>query len=100
MWWIVSELSRHHPYLRISGVEVDEGNRLVLVHDEQEVMSTRWDLVGGCKFLINGDVQKISWIEIIAALSPNEIVKRIEVATGLGIPKATPATSGSPCRRR
>ena len=93
MWWIASELVRRHPHLRISGVEVDEGNRLLLVHDEQDGMSIQWDLVGGCKFLINGEVQKISWIEMMAALSPHETVKRIEVATGLGIPKATPATT-------
>ena len=93
MWWIASELVRRHPHLRISGVEVDEGNRLVLVHDEQDGMSIQWDLVGGCKFLINGDVEKISWIEMMAALSPHETVKRIEVAAGLGIPQATPVTS-------
>ena len=86
MWWIASELVRRHPHLRISGVEVDEGNRLVLVHDEQDGMSIQWDLVGGCKFLINGDVEKISWIEMMAALSPHETVKRIEVAAGLGNP--------------
>ncbi len=93
MWWIASELVRRHPHLRISGVEVDEGNRLVLVHDEQDGMSIQWDLVGGCKFLINGQVQKISWIEMMAALSPHETVKRIEVAAGLGIPQATPVTT-------
>lgn len=93
MWWLASELVRRHPHLRISGVEVDEGGRLLIVHDEQDGMSIQWDLVGGCKFLVNGVVNKISWIEMMAALSPHEIVKRIEVATGLGIPKATPETT-------
>jgi|GEM_PF-2504519 len=93
MWWIASELVRRHPHLRISGVEVDEADRLLIVHDEQDGMSVQWDLEGGCKFLVNGVVNKISWIQMLAALSPHSIVKRIEVATGLGIPKTTPATS-------
>jgi hypothetical protein len=93
MWWIASELVRRHPHLRISGVEVNESDRLLIVHDEQDGMSIQWDLAGGCKFLINGDVKKISWIEMMAALSPHETVKRIEVAVGLGIPQATPVTT-------
>ena len=93
MWWIASELVRRHPHLRISGVEVDEADRLLIVHDEEDGMSVQWDLVGGCKFLVNGLVQKISWIKMLAALSPHEIVKRIEVATGLGIPKSASPTS-------
>ena len=93
MWWIASELVRRHPHLRISGVEVDEADRLLIVHDEQDGMSVQWDLVGGCKFLVNGDVNKISWIQMLAAPSPHAVVKQIEVATGLVIPKARPATS-------
>ncbi|WP_166789189.1 hypothetical protein [Cryobacterium sp. TmT2-59] len=93
IWWIASELVRRHPHLRISGVEVDEAARLVIVHDEQDGMSIQWDLVGGCKFLVNGVVNKISWIEMLAALNPHEIVRRIEVATGLGIPKVVPVTT-------
>ena len=93
MWWIASELVRRHPHLRISGVEVDEADRLLIVHDEQDGMSVQWDLEGGCKFLVDGVVNKISWIQMLAALSPHAIVKRIEVATGLGIPKSRPATS-------
>ncbi|HSP52345.1 MAG TPA: hypothetical protein VLO00_05555 [Cryobacterium sp.] len=93
MWWIASELVRRHPHLRISGVEIDEGDRLLIVHDEQDGMSVQWDLEGGCKFLVDGAVQKISWIQMLAALSPHAIVKRIEVETGLGIPKAAPAVS-------
>ena len=93
MWWIASELVRRHPHLRISGMEVDEGDRLLIVHDEQDGLSIQWDLVGGCKYLVNGVVNSISWIEMMAALSPHETLKRIEVATGLGVPKATPATT-------
>ncbi|TFC93628.1 MULTISPECIES: hypothetical protein [Cryobacterium] len=93
MWWIAGELVRRHPHLRISGVEVDEAERLLIVHDEQDGMSVQWDLVGGCKFLVNGVVQHISWIEMLAALNPHEVVERIEVASGLGVPKVKPATS-------
>lgn len=93
MWWIASELVRRHPHLRISGVEVNDGARLLIVHDEQDSMSVQWDLVGGCKFLVDGVVGSISWITMMAADNPHEILKRIEVATGLGIPKATPATT-------
>ncbi|TFD02075.1 hypothetical protein E3T25_10395 [Cryobacterium sandaracinum] len=74
-------------------MEVDEADRLLIVHDEQDGMSVQWDLEGGCKFLVDGVVQKISWIQMLAALNPHTIVKRIEVASGLGIPKTTPATS-------
>jgi hypothetical protein len=93
MWWIASELVRRHPHLRISGVEVDEGTRLLIVHDERNAMSIQWDLVGGCKFVVNGIVKRISWIEIMAALGPHDIVRRIEVTTGLGIPKTAPVTT-------
>ncbi|TFD58952.1 hypothetical protein E3T39_11365 [Cryobacterium suzukii] len=93
IWWIASELVRRHPHLRISGHEVPGDGRLVIVHDEQDSMSIQWDLVGGCKFLVNGVVNSISWIEMMAAVSPHETVKRIEVATGLGVPKATPVTT-------
>ena len=93
MWWIASELVRRHPHLRIAAVEVNEGDRLLIVHDEQDGLSIQWDLVGGCKYLINGEVHAISWIEMMAALSPHETLKRIEVATGLGVPKAVPATT-------
>ena len=93
VWWIASELVRRHPHLRISGHEVPGDGRLVIVHDEQDGMSIQWDLVGGCKFLVNGVVNRISWIEMMAASSPHETVKRIEVAVGLGIPKATPVTT-------
>jgi hypothetical protein len=93
MWWIASELVRRHPHLRISGVEVDGADRLLIVHDEQDALSIQWDLVGGCKYLKNGVVQKISWIEMMAALSPHETVKRIEEGTGLGHPKSTPMTT-------
>lgn len=93
MWWIAGELVRRHPHLRISGVEVDEADRLLIVHDEQNGMSVQWDLVGGCKFLVNGVVQHISWIEMLAALTPLEVVTRIEVASGVGIPRVSPATS-------
>ncbi|WP_111721105.1 hypothetical protein [Homoserinimonas sp. OAct 916] len=93
MWWIASELVRRHPHLRISGVEPDDGGRLLIVHDEQDGMSIQWDLVGGCKYLVNGEVHQISWIQMMAATSPHETVKRIEVATGLGVPKVTPATT-------
>jgi hypothetical protein len=93
MWWIASELVRRHPHLRISGIEVPGDGRLVMVHDEQDSMSIQWDLVGGCKFLVNGEVTRISWIEMMAAVSPHETVKRIEVGAGLGIPKAAPITT-------
>ena len=93
IWWIASELVRRHPHLRISGHEVPGEGRLVIVHDEQDSMSIQWDLVGGCKYLVNGVVNSISWIEMMAAVSPHETVKRIEVAAGLGIPKATPVTT-------
>ena len=42
MWWIASELVRRHPHLHISGVEVDEGDRLLMVRDEQEGLSIQW----------------------------------------------------------
>ena len=93
VWWIASELVRRHPHLRISGHEVPGDGRLVIVHDEQDGMSIQWDLVGGCKYLVNGVVNRISWIEMMAASSPHETVKRIEVATGLGVLKATPVTT-------
>lgn len=93
IWWIASELVRRHPHLRISGHEVPGEGRLVLLHDEQDSMSIQWDLVGGCKYLVNGVVTSISWIEMMAAVSPHETVKRIEVASGLGIPKAVPVTT-------
>jgi len=93
MWWIASELVRRHPHLRICGLEVDAGDRLLIVHDEQDGMRIQWDLVGGCKFLVDGLVRTITWIEMMAALSPHETLKRIEVATGLGVPKSTPATT-------
>jgi len=75
-----------------------EGSAFAYAHKlsfdlNQASLSIQWDLVGGCKFLINGEVQKISWIEMMASLSPHEIVKRIEVAVGLGIPQATPVTT-------
>ncbi len=93
MWWIASELVRRHPHLRIAGVEVDEGDHLIIVHDEQNLLSIQWDLVGGCQYLVNGVVHVISWIEMMAALNPLETLKRIEVATGLGVPNDTPATT-------
>jgi hypothetical protein len=93
MWWIASELVRRHPHLRISGVEVDGADRLLIVHDEQDALSIQWDLVGGCKYLKNDVVQKISWIEMMAALNPHETVKRIEKGTGLGHPQTTPMTT-------
>ncbi|MFC5931260.1 hypothetical protein D6T64_08365 [Cryobacterium melibiosiphilum] len=93
IWWIASELVRRHPHLRISGHEVAGEGRLVLLHDEQDSMSIQWDLVGGCKYLVNGVVTSISWIEMMAAVSPHETVKRIEVGAGLGIPKAVPVTT-------
>lgn len=93
MWWIASELVRRHPHLRISGIEVADGARLLIVHDEQDSMSIQWELVGGCKFLVDGAVTRISWIEMMAAASPHETVKRIEVSSGLGVPKATPVTT-------
>lgn len=93
IWWLASELVRRHPHLRVSGHEVTGEGRLVIVHDEQDSMSIQWDLVGGCNYLVNGVVNRISWIEMMAAVSPHETVKRIEVATGLGIPKATPVTT-------
>jgi hypothetical protein len=93
IWWIASELVRRHPHLRISGVEVDEGASLIMVHDEQDGMHIQWDLVGGCKYLVNGAVTSISWIAMMAASNPHEIVKRIEVATGLGLPLATPVST-------
>ena len=93
IWWLASELVRRHPHLRISGREIEGEGRLVMVHDEQDSMNIQWDLVGGCKFLVNGVVTSISWIEMMAAVSPHETIKRIEVGTGLGIPKATPVTT-------
>ncbi|TFD05528.1 hypothetical protein [Cryobacterium sp. TMT1-66-1] len=77
----------------MSGHEVEGEGRLVIVHDEQDSMSIQWDLVGGCKFLVNGVVNSISWIEMMALVSPHETLKRIEVGTGLGIPKAVPVTT-------
>ncbi|TFD51100.1 hypothetical protein E3T43_17045 [Cryobacterium sp. Hh7] len=93
IWWLASELVRRHPHLRISGREVPGDGRLVMVHDEQDSLNIQWDLVGGCKYLVNGVVTSISWIEMMAAISPHETIKRIEVGTGLGIPKATPVTT-------
>lgn len=93
IWWIASELVRRHPHLRISGHEVPGDGRLVMVHDEQDSLNIQWDLVGGCKYLVNGVVTSISWIEMMAAISPHETVKRIEVGAGLGIPKAVPVTT-------
>ncbi|MDJ0376433.1 hypothetical protein [Cryobacterium sp. PH31-L1] len=93
IWWLASELVRRHPHLRVSGHEVEGEGRLVIVHDEQDSMSIQWDLVGGCKYLVNGAVTSISWIEMMSAVSPHETLKRIEVGTGLGIPKAVPVTT-------
>ena len=93
IWWLASELVRRHPHLRISGREVEGEGRLVMVHDEQDSMNIQWDLVGGCKYLVNGAVTSISWIEMMAAVSPHETLKRIEVGTGLGIPRAVPVTT-------
>ncbi|WP_157155713.1 hypothetical protein [Diaminobutyricimonas sp. LJ205] len=93
MWWLASELARRHPHLMIGGVEV-ENSRLLVLHDEQDSMSIQWELDGGCKYLVDGVVQRISWIEMMAAANPHEIVERIERATGLGVPRAMPETSG------
>jgi hypothetical protein len=93
VWWLASELVRRHPHLRISGVQDAARARLIIVHDEQDAMSLQWDLVGGCKYDANGVVKSISWKNMMAAANPHEIVKRIEVGTGLGIPKSTPATT-------
>ncbi|MDJ0337365.1 hypothetical protein [Cryobacterium sp. PH31-O1] len=93
IWWIASELVRRHPQLRIAGVEVDEGDRLIIVHDEHGDLSIQWDLVGGCQYLVNGLVHVISWIEMMAAFSPHGTLKRLEEATGLGIPTTAPATT-------
>jgi hypothetical protein len=93
IWWIASELVRRHPQLRIAGVEVDEGDRLIIVHDEHDGLSIQWDLVGGCQYLKNGTVHVISWIEMMAALNPQETVEHLEKATGLGIPRTEPTTT-------
>jgi hypothetical protein len=93
VWWQASELVRRHPHLRISGVQNETRARLIIVHDEQDAMRLQWDLVGGCKYDANGVVKSISWKKMMAAANPHETVKQIEVGTGLGIPKSTPATT-------
>jgi len=93
MWWIASELVRRHPHLLISRVHGVERSPLLLVHDEQDGLRIQFDLVGGVLYRVAGDDLQISWIEILAAVSPHEIVKRIEVESGIQIPGVTPATT-------
>ncbi|WP_157008244.1 hypothetical protein [Agromyces laixinhei] len=92
-WWIVSELCRRHPHLRAGTVQAPDGYRLVLVYDEPDAYRVQFDLVGGAKFKLGDEVHTISWIEMMAPGNAHEIVKRIEVESGLGIPKNTPATT-------
>ncbi|WP_308465644.1 TY-Chap2 family putative peptide chaperone [Rathayibacter soli] len=92
-WWIASELVRRHPHLRIGTVLTDSNDRLLLVYDEPDAYRLQFDLVGGAKYKLSGEVYSISWIEMMAGDNPHEVIKRLEAATGLGVPKNTPATT-------
>lgn len=92
-WWIASELVRRHPHLRIATVQTPELAQLVIVHDEPDGYRVQFDLVGGAKFMVGDVLHSISWVEMMAAAGPHDIVKRIERDSGLGVPKATPEST-------
>lgn len=92
-WWIASELVRRHPHLRIGTVLTDDNCRLVIVHDEPDGYRVQFDLVSGAKYMLAGELHSISWIEMMSAPNAHEIVKRLEIETGLGVPMNTPAST-------
>jgi hypothetical protein len=84
---------RRHPHLRAGTVQTEGNDRLVLVYDEPDAYRMQFDLTSGAKYKLAGEVHSISWIEMMASANAHEIVKRIEVDSGLGVPQITPAST-------
>ncbi|WP_022881852.1 TY-Chap2 family putative peptide chaperone [Gryllotalpicola ginsengisoli] len=89
-WWVASELVRRHPRLMISRRESEGAPPVLLVHDEGEGMKIGFDLSTAIQFLAGGVLKRIEWAELFGSNEPLQLVRRIELESGLGIVATAP----------
>lgn len=93
-WRIASELVSRHPELRISRVEDEEHNPLLLLHRESTGWRAQFDLFGGIGYQRGGDFRRFDWLTVFAQSDPLAVIKRLQVASGLRIIPAERGETG------
>lgn len=92
-WWIASEIARRHQGVWIDRfMDLDSGPVLVAHHREQGVR-VFFDLQHGVR-MQSGETWHWGWDTIFSLCGGHDLVRRIESASTLGIPKGAPASSG------
>jgi hypothetical protein len=96
-WWITSELARRHPHLFIVEHHPMDGfyNSLGLVDLNVEKSTVVVDVnrPGSVHVHHGAKMEPISLTEALSFDNAHEVVKRVEIATRWGAPKATPQTT-------
>lgn len=102
-WWIASELVRRHPELMVYEMHPGGGQYDVLCVATPDQFTPNPSRLAP-RVMLNrvGTIQihrgvhseiVASWISVLEAVSPHEIVKEIEVRTGWGSPPTAPLTT-------
>tara|TARA_R100000365_G_C2743998_1_gene72733 strand:+ start:689 stop:1585 length:897 start_codon:yes stop_codon:yes gene_type:complete len=93
-WRIAAEVVSRHPELRISRIEDDDQNTLLVLHKGATGWRAQFDLVGGIGYLRDGDFRRYSWLTVFAQDDPLAVIKRLQVASGLRIIPARRGETG------
>lgn len=93
-WRIAAEVVSRHPELRISRVEDNDQNTLLVLHKDATGWRAQFDLFGGIGYLRDGDFRRYSWLTVFAQDDPLAIIKRLQVASGLRIIPARRGETG------
>lgn len=93
-WRIASEVVTRHPELRISRVEDEDHNPLLLLHRGSTGWRAQFDLFSGIGYQRGDDRRRFDWLTVFAQQDPFAVVKRLQVASGLRIIPAKRGETG------
>jgi hypothetical protein len=93
-WWIVSELARRHPQLVVAETSHPEVGSSLVVYDPNYVVNIQviFNRAAGIHIPSQPDFE-VTWPEVFAAVSPHDVVKKIEDALGISVAGAAPPTT-------
>ena len=95
LWWVASELCRRHPWLSLTETEFDEVGTVLEAVGNIEGREVRVGFSRTAGIAIKDRDFHVPLPELFVQVNPHEVLKRIELAHGMGKPDDTPPTNGT-----
>ncbi|MDJ1372201.1 ADP-ribosylglycohydrolase family protein [Gulosibacter molinativorax] len=93
-WWIASEMTRRHPEILISRVDVEDLGPLLIANDRRSDVQILFHAEGGIRITTaTGENTALPWNTVFSFQNAHKAVKLMEIATDLGQPVTSPETT-------